>query len=695
MDGLLAVGLVLSLVDKFTGPMGKAEDILERLEGKAKGLGRVKILPDIDGVMRSWKALQTGGPNIEKAKAYVKVLQQAREQSDRLTEMGSKATGAGAMMMAGGIGMARQLEATTKPLGDIEERLAYIKTITPGTFGSAEADVAKFRRAAIDWSNAHRDSATQFLDSSYMMLSAGLDAEKALFGTELGMKFALATKGDAVPATDLLTDAYNNFGDKTRDVRFEQTRLADVLARTQQLFKLADLGQLSGGLQYGIPAGLAAQQNLVEVAGAIGMLNNLALKGTMAGTAYSAMMKQMEEASTKLHFSVQRNAAGGVDLLPTLRNLRAMYGDKMNLPKTKAAFQDAFGDEGGRAVTVLLGKLDEFEAGLKDISKAAGSVETAFAIIDQQKNIRDASRENALSNMKAALGQGVLPSSEAIGDAGQSAAKWVANLTEGHPILAKVVGTLGQIIAYGGTLAGVLTAGVGGALLVAGVRSKFLTLLMEHGMGRSAGALRVVESGVWKLVTGPFKALGASLKWIFTTGVPRAIAGLKAMDAVSMASLLAKFAIIGGVLAAFAALSYVLWKKSQEHPAKTPGQASPLLTAGSGVSRSRMSDDPDWMMKQLGQTPTRSVQSNRAMNVAGWVPEWVLNLAGERRGADGTAQKMNVTVDADLSWMRDAVQRQQQPSGPRVNIQNLNVSPADATDEEAFLKMLNGLGMEH
>ena len=83
MDALLAVGMVLSLVDKFTGPMGKAEDVLERMDKKAKGLGRVKILPDIDAVSRSWRAPSTSawtavGAGAPVARASVSALLEDR-----------------------------------------------------------------------------------------------------------------------------------------------------------------------------------------------------------------------------------------------------------------------------------------------------------------------------------------------------------------------------------------------------------------------------------------------------------------------------------------------------------------------------------------------------------------------------------------------------------------------------------------
>src|SRR6185503_14688695 len=133
------------------------------------------------------------------------------------------------------------------------------------------------------WSKAHRDSATEFLDSTYMMLSAGLNEKAAIEATRVGMTVATATFGNGADAASLLATVYNNMGDKTRDVSTEMTRLGDMLTKTQQTFQFANLDQLNEGLKYGIPTALQFGMQIDELSTIIGELNNAGLQGSLAG----------------------------------------------------------------------------------------------------------------------------------------------------------------------------------------------------------------------------------------------------------------------------------------------------------------------------------------------------------------------------------------------------------------------------
>ncbi len=172
---------------------------------------------------------------------------------------------------------------------------------------------------------------------------------QAIAATETAMRTARATMGDSADAAALIAVAYNNMGDKSKDAATEIGKFGDVIAKTQQLFQIKNLNQLSEGLKYAIPTALQFGQSFEEINVAVGALNNAGLVGGQAGTAYAAAMRQMTKASSELGFSLARNAQGGIDFIGTLANINQMYGSFEQMsPKVQEAFKKAFGDEGLR-----------------------------------------------------------------------------------------------------------------------------------------------------------------------------------------------------------------------------------------------------------------------------------------------------------------------------------------------------------
>lgn len=371
----------------------------------------------------------------------LKNYEQTIEKGKGLVTYGNQLSVAGAMTQGAADKMIGALKSISAPAIEVSDALAKLEPVTVSTMGRIQRSMNAEKKAAISWSKIHSDTAAQFINTTYMMASAGLNDIQSIEGTRTALTVAKATMGDATEAASLLATTYNNMGDKTKNVRKEMTRLGDIITKTQQFYQIKNLDQLSQGLSYAIPSAKQYGSTIEEVAAIMGMLNSAGLQGSMAGTAYTATMRQMIKASKDLGFALGRNENGGISLIKTVENIRKKYGDfnKMS-DSTKMKFQQAFGDEGLRAIALLLGKTEEMNKALVTVTNSAGAAAAAQKTIELKSDTAQYQiLQNNIDAIKIALAKNLLPSINQMMPSIIKLVNWFGKFVEKHPGLAKLV----------------------------------------------------------------------------------------------------------------------------------------------------------------------------------------------------------------------------------------------------------------
>jgi len=377
--------------------------IIGRIEGKVKGFAG-GVGRDLDGL----------------GKRFGKVGQE-------LGDLSKKAAVAGAVI---GGALAAGVYSVMKSSNDVGNSLGKIASIIEPMSGTVEDATGRMKAAALDWSKSHTASATKFLDTSYQMLSAGLNERQAAAATKSAMLVSTAAMGDATQAGQLLATLYNNMGDKLKDPAEEFAHLGDVVTQTQAVFQFANFDALNEGLKYGVPAALQYGVNLEQVSTAMGMLNNAGLQGSQAGTSWAASMSKMIKASRQLGFTVAKTSTGGVDFAATLANMHKKLGPVATMSdNAKLALQKAFGEEGVRAISLLVDKSDEFSASLAKVNNNAGVAARATAIIEGAGSGPLEILRNKFEAVKISIGDAFKPAAspliDSIGRIVDSVGKWV------------------------------------------------------------------------------------------------------------------------------------------------------------------------------------------------------------------------------------------------------------------------------
>lgn len=435
----------------------------------------------------------------------VQQMQRVRESvtqtGQTLRTIGNQAAVAGtafAVLAASGAGL---INGMVQPAVEVQDALAPLEVVTTSTMGSMQKSLEASKNAAIEWSMAHKQAAAQFLDANTTMGSAGLNDIQALAGTQQALALATATKGDDIEAANLLAVVYNNVGDKTKDVTAEMTRLSDVMSQSQALFQYANLNTMNESLKYAIPSALGAKQGFEELNVVLGQLNNAGLQGSMAGTAYSAFMRQTLKASGQLGFAIAKNADGSFNFIATLEQIQKKYGDLSKAsPKVQMAFQQAFGDEGLRAVQLLLPQIDNMKQALQSVGDSSGATAKMQATMEKAPTTQWQILQNNIKAVQIELGDSLLPTLVSMIPPIQNVVKSFSDFMKAHPIIAQVIG---QIMLWGTVIFGLLAVLSFATTAVMYMGSSLMQL--GQGLGWAGRQVADLSKKFWGLLTSMYQ----------------------------------------------------------------------------------------------------------------------------------------------------------------------------------------------
>ncbi len=486
--GQLTVGVVLSLIDRFSPGLDQAES---RLGAWSTGLAKLGTVATAGGMA---SANMSGAAQ-------------------------------GALQQIGG------------ELATFDDALATLRSLPE----ASDAVVGALGQQARAWRTLHDDGLEQYLGAAYAVRSGGAAWENVAAVTETAMLVAKATLGEGREAATLLGTAYANMGNQSEDAKTEIGRLGDVITATQQTFQFGNLGQLSEGLKYAMPAAQAARLEFGALNAAVGRLNTAGLQGSMAGTALAAMLAGLPAAADEFGFAVARTETGALDLAGTVQALVAKLGplDQAG-DDVHAAMRKAFGQEGYRAVMGLglaVGSLDE---DLRVVTDSFGAAGSAAATIDQGLGAQYRIAANNFAEARLVLGDALAPALGQFAAMLRSGAQSLGGWMQAYPGLAK-------------TAAGVLLVAAAVSPLLLGFGTLALTgsavLRMVTLIGPAAGGVAAVLRG-----TGMAAMLaGQGLR----TGL---MAGVMGVRALSVALLTNPIGLAIAGIAGAAMLIYKYWE---------------------------------------------------------------------------------------------------------------------------------------
>ena len=455
---------VSSSVAKVGGALDRTRSPSENLSRSFRNMGRLAVIQK--------ESLSRLGRSLRSAETYTRALDRAQQKVSRtvdglnrkFTQLKTKLAGmrgkGGGMGALGGLGLVGGAYGLARVLGgsmDLEEQEVRLNTvINVEGEGGAAAAVKRSVTHAREVARRTLASESELLEIQYELNSASLSESAARAGSVVASKVATVTKGDVGQVAKIMGGVFNNMGDSIEGSGVEEKlgRIGDVLTKTQFKFAISDFSQLGEGLEKASAGATANKLPLDQLAAAIGTLNNAQVYGSEAGTAMTAVLRQMSKASENLGFDIQRDADGSLNLGATLKELEKSLSVYDDLDERNQKIQELFGDEGKRGLIPLLKGLEKYEDGLQSIMDANGLVDDSYQkFMDSQGGQWKMLVQN-LSTVGTLIGKTVLPVLNTLLSPVAKLAAWLGKLIDRSPHLGMALS--GVFLALGVALAGVI-----------------------------------------------------------------------------------------------------------------------------------------------------------------------------------------------------------------------------------------------
>lgn len=344
------ISTIFKMIDNWSGPMKKIAGSSTVLAKKVSAdMQRTKMqiqaagqaMKAMAGVAAAAGVALAGKTVVDSVKTYV-------EFEDAVTKAGSKF---------------KDLDVTS---ADYQQNLESLQT------------------AAREVGAATMFSATDAAGALEKMAQAGIDSKTSmsiLMGTT---NLAVAAGTDLTTAVDIATDAMGMFNKSLTnrgitDAADQLNLISDVMAKTGVLAN-TDLQGLFEGMTYAGPSLSAAGQSIETISASLGMLANVGIKGSAAGTALNAVftqlsapdkVKKLEELGVKVK-DAQGNFLSFTSILGDLEKVTKTMGSA----EKSSLLNSIFLVQGGKAVNALLDQgTNSLKEYIKELENSGGTAE--------------------------------------------------------------------------------------------------------------------------------------------------------------------------------------------------------------------------------------------------------------------------------------------------------------------------------
>ncbi|MGJ0780961.1 phage tail tape measure protein [Lacticaseibacillus rhamnosus] len=540
--------------------------------------------------LRKEIALQSDG--------WTKVSNGASKFANATGKIGSKLTGFGSKMTATvtaplTVGFA----AAAKSAIDFNSQIDAIgPLLTNGAAvtGKFKAQLNQMADASKKWSVQYGISTTQINQGLADLVRAGYDANQSMKMMPAILDASRASGDDFNTTMDVVTSTMTQFNVKAGNV----SKVTDAMTYAANATKsgFADMGE---AMQYTGQSANAAGISLNETVAAIGLLSNAGLQGSMAGTAFNAMLQKLAGASEKADSpmsSLGVNVAAfkkGTIGLPEVIDQVTQKTKGMSDAQKVAAVNAAFGERGGRAMLALM---NQGSSALVDLTNKTASAAGATKKVSDAMGNTAAANFNKLKNsiqvLGIEIGQNLLPALTPMIKTATQMVQAFGKLDSGtqqsivkFALFAAVIGPISS------SLGGMLNILKGGATVFASVTG---------GIGRASAAAKlggtamdVLKSGFSKTAFEALKvAPAAAAAAEGTSGMGAAMGGAAASGTGLLAALGPIVPVVLGVTAVVGAgvAIWELWGKKALESADRTSRWGTDIGADADRSASKMKD---------------------------------------------------------------------------------------------------------
>jgi len=309
----------------------------------------------------------------------------------------------GAQKTLAKVGAAAVAVIATKKFIEFDDAMRSTQAVTQATGATFEALTARAKELGASTSF----TAVEVANLMTVLGRAGFRPDSIIEMTDAVLDLARATGTEASTAAGIMGATIRQFNLGAEDA----TKVADILTHTaNSTFNTVE--QLGEAMKFAGPAAQDLGVSLEDTAAAVGMLGNIGIQGTMAGTAIrrlavktGAEAKKMEEA-----FGFAFTTASG-EARPLLDNLEDLGNSlaKMSGPERMGALSEAFGLLGVTGASALGKSAAGAKALAEELRTLTGTAKKAADLMDAGLGGASRRATSALEGLKIEIGDQLAP----------------------------------------------------------------------------------------------------------------------------------------------------------------------------------------------------------------------------------------------------------------------------------------------
>lgn len=434
------------------------------------------------------------------------------EYADKAKKAGEAVTDAGKKMMVVTGAVTAVGTASVTTAASFETQMSKVQAIS----GATSADVDKMAESALYWGSNSKFSASEAASAFEYMALAGWKTEESVSAMEGILNLAAATDMDLAKASDVVTDYLSAFSMSAS----QATEVADLMTYAQGNSNTS-AEQLAEAYKNCAANANAMGYDIQQTTGLLGIMANQGLKGSTAGTALTAVFRDM---TAKMKDGAIAIGDTNVQVVDANGNYRSMTEilkeveaatDGMGDAEKNAALMSTFTADSVKGLNLLLNAGSDEVAGFTaELYDCSGSAKETAAVMQDNLQGQITSLKSKLEGVSITIGNIFMPYVK-------DAVTWVSSLVEKFANLDE--GTQKVIVAVAAVV-----AAVGPLLLIAGKLITF-SASVSSGLGTLSAALAKVGFGAASAgtSTGAFSTILAAI----TSPVGIAVAAVAALVA--------------------------------------------------------------------------------------------------------------------------------------------------------------------
>lgn len=390
------------------------------------------------------------------------------------------------------------LMGCTQASMEFETAMAKVGTIAD----ESQKPLGDMRNEILALSGETGKSVGELAEATYQAISASVATESAVDFVGTANKLAVGGFSDTTTAVDILTTAINAYGMSADDA----AKISDVLITTQNLGKTS-VAQLGASMGMVIPLAAAYNMDLEDLAASYALLTANGTQTAQATTYVKAALNELGSTSSVVGSTLKKKTGKTfAELMAegnSLGDVLQVLADSVDGDTTAFNNMWSSSEAGVGMLSILNSGTSKYNSLVQAMEGSTGAATTAFEKMSETGEFAQQRFQNAIENLKIAIGDELAPVLMELQQSGADAMEWATEFVKEHPEVVAAVTALAAALA-------VLAAALVGLLVVQQVTTaftKFSAALLANPVGAVAVALTALTA-----LTAAAVAFGAVMK---------------------------------------------------------------------------------------------------------------------------------------------------------------------------------------